>query len=45
MFATRVSARVYLLDTYALGTPGTVSAYLVKGPKPALVDCGYASSY
>lgn len=45
MFATRVSERVYLLDTYALGTPGTVSAYLVKGPKPALVDCGYASSY
>jgi len=24
---------------------GTVSAYLVKGPKPTLVDCGYASSY
>ncbi|MDG6987985.1 MAG: MBL fold metallo-hydrolase [Nitrososphaerota archaeon] len=45
MFATRVSERVYLLDTYALGVPGTVGAYLVKGPKPALVDCGYASSY
>ncbi len=34
-----------MLDTYALGQQGTVSAYLVKGPKPTLVDCGYASSY
>jgi glyoxylase-like metal-dependent hydrolase (beta-lactamase superfamily II) len=34
-----------MLDTYALGQPGTVGAYLVKGPKPALVDCGYASTY
>jgi glyoxylase-like metal-dependent hydrolase (beta-lactamase superfamily II) len=40
-----VSDRVYLLDTFALGQPGTVSAYLVKGPKPTLVDCGYSSSY
>jgi glyoxylase-like metal-dependent hydrolase (beta-lactamase superfamily II) len=45
MYATKVSDRVYMLDTYALGQPGTVSAYLVKGSKPALVDCGYASSY
>lgn len=45
MYATKVSERVYMLDTYALGQPGTVGAYLVKGPKPALVDCGYASSY
>lgn len=45
MYATRVSERVYLLDTYALGVPGTVGAYLVKGPKPALIDCGYASSF
>jgi glyoxylase-like metal-dependent hydrolase (beta-lactamase superfamily II) len=45
MYATKVSERVYMLDTYALGQPGTVSAYLVKGPKPALVDCGYATSY
>ena len=44
MYATRVSERVYLLDTYAMGVPGTVGAYLVKGPKPVLVDCGYASS-
>ena len=45
MYATKVSGRVYLLDTYALGQPGTVGAYLVKGPKPALVDCGYATSF
>jgi glyoxylase-like metal-dependent hydrolase (beta-lactamase superfamily II) len=45
MYATKVSDRVYMLDTYALGQPGAVSAYLVKGPKATLVDCGYASSY
>jgi glyoxylase-like metal-dependent hydrolase (beta-lactamase superfamily II) len=45
MYARKVSDRVYMLDTYALGQPGVVSAYLVKGPKPTLVDCGYASSY
>jgi len=45
MYATKVSDRVYMLDTYALGQPGTVSAYLIKGPKPTLVDCGYASSF
>lgn len=45
MYATKVSERVYLLDTYALGQAGTVGAYLLKGPKPTLVDCGYASSY
>ena len=45
MYAAKVSERVYLLDTYALGVPRTVAAYLVKGPKPTLVDCGYASSF
>jgi len=45
LYATKVSERVYMLDTYALGQPNTVSAYLIKGPKPALVDCGYQSSY
>jgi len=45
MYATKVSERVYMLDTYALGMAGTVSAYLVKGPRPTLVDCGYASSF
>ena len=45
MYATRVSEGVYMLDTYAMGVPGTVSAYLIRGPRPALVDCGYASSY
>ena len=45
MYATKVAEKVYLLDTYALGHPSTVGAYVVKGPKVALVDCGYASSY
>lgn len=44
-YTEKVSERVYLLDTYALGIPGTVGAYLIKGPKPTLIDCGYASSY
>jgi len=34
-----------MLDTYALGQPSTVSVFLIKGPKPTLVDCGYSSSY
>jgi len=45
MYATKVSDRVYMLDTFAWGQPGAVSVYLIRGPKPALVDCGYASSY
>lgn len=45
VYATKVSERVYMLDTYALGQAGTVSAYLIKGPRPTLVDCGYATSY
>ena len=45
MYATKVSERVYLLDTYALGQARTVGAYLLKGPRPTLVDCGYASSH
>jgi glyoxylase-like metal-dependent hydrolase (beta-lactamase superfamily II) len=45
LYATKVSDRIYMLDTYALGQPQAVSAYLIRGPKPTLVDCGYASSY
>jgi glyoxylase-like metal-dependent hydrolase (beta-lactamase superfamily II) len=45
VYAKKVGEGLYLLDTMALGQPGTVAAYLVKGPKPTLVDCGYASSY
>ena len=45
MLATKVSERVYLLDTMALGQAGTVGVFLVKGPKVTLVDCGYATSY
>lgn len=45
MYATKVADRVYLLDTFALGHQGTVGAYAITGPKVALVDCGYPSSY
>ena len=45
MYATKVAERVYMLDTYALGHPNTVGAYVITGPKVTLVDCGYASSY
>lgn len=45
MYATKVLDRVYLLDTFGLGQPGIVGAYLVSGPKPSLIDCGYATSY
>jgi len=44
MRTTKVGERVYLLDTVALGQAGTVSVYVVKGPKVSLIDCGYASS-
>jgi len=45
VLATKVSERVYLLDTMALGQAGTVGVFLIKGPKVTLVDCGYATSY
>ncbi len=45
MFATKVSERVYLIDTVALGQTGTVAAYAIKGPRPTLIDCSYASSF
>ena len=45
MTATRISERVHMIDTMALGQPSTVAVYLVRGSKTALVDCGYASSY
>lgn len=45
MYSTKLAERVFLLDTYALGQAKTVAAYLITGPKVALVDCGYSSSY
>lgn len=45
MTVTQVSEKVFLLDTHALGNPGTVAVYVLKGTKVAMVDCGYASSY
>lgn len=41
----KVSEHIYLLDTYALGFPEFVAAYLLIGSRgAALVDIGYASS-
>jgi glyoxylase-like metal-dependent hydrolase (beta-lactamase superfamily II) len=45
LYATRLADGVYLLDTLALGYANTVSVYVIKGEKPTMVDCGYASSY
>jgi glyoxylase-like metal-dependent hydrolase (beta-lactamase superfamily II) len=42
--ASRVTDSVFLIDTVALGSRKTVAAYVLKGSKIALVDCGYASS-
>ena len=33
-----------MIDTMALGRPGVVAAYLVRGKENALIDMGYASS-
>jgi len=33
------------VDTLALGQPGTVAVYVVKGEKVAIIDCGFMSSY
>ena len=44
MTVSKVSDRVYLIDTLAVGEKNTVAAYLLKGSKIGLVDCGYASS-
>ena len=44
MTATRISEKVHMIDTMALGQPNTVAVYVLRGEKVALVDCGYASS-
>ena len=45
MIISKISDRVYQLDTMALGQAGTVAVYVIKGAKVTIVDCGYASSY
>ncbi|MEM0348685.1 MAG: MBL fold metallo-hydrolase [Candidatus Caldarchaeum sp.] len=40
----RVSEKVYLIDTRALGFEKIVACYLVWGKKTALVDAGYAAT-
>lgn len=46
LYARAVTDDIFILDTFALGQPEAVAAYLVKGRrKTMLVDCGYASSH
>ncbi len=40
----RVSEKVFIIDTRALGFEQVVACYLVKGRKTALIDTGYSSS-
>ena len=44
MSTSKISDRVYLIDTLGIGQKNSIAAYLLKGEKTALVDCGYASS-
>ena len=44
MPVSRISDRVYMIDTLALGQPNAVAAYVLRSSKTALIDCGYASS-
>jgi len=44
VLVSKVSDRVYMIDTLALGKPHSVAAYVLRGSKIALVDCGYATS-
>jgi glyoxylase-like metal-dependent hydrolase (beta-lactamase superfamily II) len=41
---TRYDDQVSIIDTLALGRPGVVAAYLIRGKEHALIDMGYASS-
>ena len=41
---TRVSDRISIIDTEALGRQRVVAAYLVRGKENALIDMGYRSS-
>ena len=42
---TRVTDQVYQIDVSLPNWPRTVAAYVLKGSKIAIVDCGYASTY
>jgi glyoxylase-like metal-dependent hydrolase (beta-lactamase superfamily II) len=44
VITSKVSEGIYMVDTVALGRRGSVAAYVLKGSKVALVDCGYATS-
>jgi len=41
---TKCDDGVWIVDTLALGRPGVVAAYIIRGKESALIDMGYASS-
>jgi glyoxylase-like metal-dependent hydrolase (beta-lactamase superfamily II) len=41
---TKLDDKIWIIDTMALGSPGVVAAYVVRGNENALIDMGYASS-
>jgi glyoxylase-like metal-dependent hydrolase (beta-lactamase superfamily II) len=43
-FLAQLTSSIAIIDTQALGDPGVVAAYLVKGKETALIDMGYRSS-
>jgi glyoxylase-like metal-dependent hydrolase (beta-lactamase superfamily II) len=43
-FLQQLTNSIALIDTQALGEPGVVAGYLVKGKENALIDMGYRSS-
>jgi glyoxylase-like metal-dependent hydrolase (beta-lactamase superfamily II) len=45
MLATKVTDRVSLIDTLGIGERNAIAAYVVRGAKTALIDCGHASSH
>jgi glyoxylase-like metal-dependent hydrolase (beta-lactamase superfamily II) len=46
MVTSKITNKVFMIDTVGLGNPNTVAVYVVKGGrKTAVIDCGYASSY
>lgn len=45
MLATKVTDRVSLIDTLGIGERAAIAAYVVRGKKTALIDCGHASSH
>jgi glyoxylase-like metal-dependent hydrolase (beta-lactamase superfamily II) len=46
MVASKISDRIFMIDTLGTGNPNTIAVYVVQGDtKTAVVDCGHASSF